>query len=83
MMRIVVAAVLFSGITYELYSLSRRHWLRHLRRYVIEITGVLVGNSQTFDSAASAALAVIQEVELVSRGYKLCVLQKSQGKRMR
>ncbi|KAI5297669.1 hypothetical protein KEM56_004636, partial [Ascosphaera pollenicola] len=54
-----------------LYSLSRRHWLRHLRRYVIDITGLLVTNSHSFDSAASAALAVIQEVELVSRGYRL------------
>ncbi|KAI5287415.1 hypothetical protein KEM54_006013, partial [Ascosphaera aggregata] len=69
--RISIALLLFAGITYELYSLSRRHWLRHLRRYVIEVTGGLVGNSQSFDSAASAALAVIQEVELVSRGYKL------------
>ncbi|KAI5294752.1 hypothetical protein KEM52_003283 [Ascosphaera acerosa] len=35
------------------------------------VASVLVGNSQSFDSAASAALAVIQEVELVSRGYRL------------
>lgn len=49
----------------------RRRWLHYLRQQNIIETTNLVGQSQNFDSAMTAALSLIQEVELVSRGYRL------------
>lgn len=38
-----------------------------------EITA-FVAKSQDFDGASSAAVSLVQEVELVSRGYRMYVL---------
>ncbi|KAK8218137.1 Mysoin-binding motif of peroxisomes-domain-containing protein [Phyllosticta capitalensis] len=58
------------GLTFA-YAHATRKWLQHLRHRAINTASVLVANLQTFDTASSSALMLIQEVELVSRGYRL------------
>ena len=65
------AAVL--AITLTLYYYSRRQWLHYLRIQAIESASSLTASAQDFDAAASAGITLIQEVELVSRGYNMCV----------
>ncbi|KAK8188583.1 Mysoin-binding motif of peroxisomes-domain-containing protein, partial [Phyllosticta paracitricarpa] len=61
------------GLTFA-YAHATRKWLQHLRHRAINTASVLVANLQTFDTASSSALMLIQEVELVSRGYRLTPL---------
>ena len=56
-----------------LYYYFRRQWLQFLRVQAIEGASSLTTNAQDFDAAASAGITLIQEVELVSRGYNMCV----------
>lgn len=67
---LLVAAAIF-GQAY-----LRRRWLHNLRQQNIADTAKFIGRSQDLDSAMTAALCLIQEVELVSRGYRMCVFQK-------
>lgn len=53
------------------YAFAKRQWLKYLRHQAVEAAGVFIGNAQGFDSAASASVVFIQEVELVSRGYRM------------
>lgn len=53
------------------YVFAKRQWQKYLRHQAVEAAGVFVGNAQGFDSAASASVVFIQEVELVSRGYRM------------
>ncbi|KAF2088359.1 hypothetical protein K490DRAFT_56355 [Saccharata proteae CBS 121410] len=53
------------------YSFVQRQWLQHLRHRAIVLASDLVTNLQAFDTATASALMLIQEVELVSRGYRL------------
>ncbi|KAL4972677.1 Mysoin-binding motif of peroxisomes-domain-containing protein [Aspergillus desertorum] len=55
------------------YAFARRQWLKYLRHQAVEAAVLLIGNAQGFDSAASASVVFIQEVELVSRGYRMRV----------
>lgn len=61
------------AITLTLYYYLRRQWLHYLRIQAIESASSLTTNAQHFDAAASAGITLIQEVELVSRGYNMCV----------
>lgn len=54
------------------YYYLRRQWLQNLRVQAIEGASSLTSNAQDFDAAASAGIILIQEVELVSRGYNMC-----------
>lgn len=55
------------------YAFARRQWLKYLRHQAVDAAAHLIGNAQGFDSAASASVVFIQEVELVSRGYRMQV----------
>lgn len=63
---LLVAFIVVSG-----YIAARRQWLRYVRSQSIQYSGFLINNARVFDSAASAAVSLIQEVELVSRGYRM------------
>ncbi|KXX77448.1 Vezatin [Madurella mycetomatis] len=64
------AAVLVAvGLVSHVYL--RQQWLRYLRNQALSEVSAFVSRSQDFDSATSAALSLIQEVELVSRGYRI------------
>ncbi|KAL7971668.1 Mysoin-binding motif of peroxisomes domain-containing protein [Trichoderma sp. SZMC 28014] len=49
----------------------RRQWLRYRREQCLAEISTFISNSQNFDSATEAALSLVQEVELVSRGYRI------------
>lgn len=51
----------------------RRQWLRYRREQSLAEISTFISNSQNFDSATEAALSLVQEVELVSRGYRMSV----------
>ncbi|KAJ5308740.1 hypothetical protein N7508_004119 [Penicillium antarcticum] len=53
------------------YAFAKRQWLKYLRHQAVDAAGTFIGNAQGFDSAASASVVFIQEVELVSRGYRI------------
>ncbi|CUS09056.1 unnamed protein product [Tuber aestivum] len=69
--RAIAALLLSVMVAISLFAHARRRWLRSLRAKAIEIAALFVENSQTFDVLASNAVTLIQEVELVSRGYRL------------
>ncbi|KAI9720455.1 MAG: hypothetical protein M1812_002961 [Candelaria pacifica] len=55
------------------YAYIRRQRLHYLRQQAVDTASSFVNEAQQFDNVASAAITLIQEVELVSRGYKLNV----------
>lgn len=60
------------GITlFALYAFVRRQWLKYIRAQAVDSASLLITNAQSLDAATSAAITLIQEVELVSRGYRL------------
>ncbi|KAK2065799.1 hypothetical protein LY76DRAFT_585740 [Colletotrichum caudatum] len=65
---ILLVVVITAGIA---HVFMRRQWLRYRRMQALSEVTAFVSNSQEFDSATGAAIALIQEVELVSRGYRL------------
>lgn len=69
--RVIVFVVGFAlaGVVSQAYL--RQQWLKYVRQQVLAETSIFVSRAQDFDSASTAALALIQEVELVSRGYRL------------
>ncbi|KAH8737007.1 Mysoin-binding motif of peroxisomes-domain-containing protein [Ilyonectria robusta] len=52
----------------------RRQWLRYRRSQSLSEITKFIENSHSHDSASGAALSLIQEVELVSRGYRIAPL---------
>lgn len=69
--RAIAALLLSMMVAIFLFAQARRTWLRSLRSRAIEFAASFVQNSQSFDVLASNAVTLIQEVELVSRGYRL------------
>ncbi|KAF3040082.1 hypothetical protein E8E12_005661 [Didymella heteroderae] len=69
--RFVVVLVVFVFVATASYGYVRRQWLQTLRQQAVENASALVTNLQAFEASTSSALALIQEVELVSRGYRL------------
>jgi Mysoin-binding motif of peroxisomes len=69
--RFVVVFVVFAVVATASYAYVRRQWLHSLRQQAVENASALVTNLQAFEASTSSALALIQEVELVSRGYRL------------
>ncbi|KAK3310510.1 Mysoin-binding motif of peroxisomes-domain-containing protein [Chaetomium strumarium] len=69
--RVVFLAVVLIAVAGVSQAYIRQHWLRHLRYQALMEMASFVSRSQDFDSAASAALSLVQEVELVSRGYRI------------
>lgn len=70
--RRLALVLLFSAITLGIARVfMRRQWLRYRRHQALSEVSTLVSNSQEFDDVTSAAISLIQEVELVSRGYRM------------
>jgi hypothetical protein len=72
--RFVVVLIVFTFVATVSYGYVRRQWLQTLRQQAVENASALVTNLQAFEASTSSALALVQEVELVSRGYRLYVL---------
>ncbi|KAL2813800.1 Mysoin-binding motif of peroxisomes-domain-containing protein [Aspergillus cavernicola] len=69
--KVGVLLVLVPVIGVLFYAFAKRQWLKYLRHQAVDAAVLLIGNAQGFDSAASASVVFIQEVELVSRGYRI------------
>lgn len=69
--RIVVVAVAVVVFMLFLYYYLRHQWLQYLRIQAVASASSLTINAQEFDAAASAGITLVQEVELVSRGYNM------------
>lgn len=63
---IICAAAVLLGQVY-----MRRQWLRYRRSQSLAEITTFIETAHSFDSASGAALSLIQEVELVSRGYRI------------
>jgi hypothetical protein len=68
-----ITSATLATVAIILYVFTKRRWLEHLRHQAIDAAANLISNARTFDEATLAALGLIQEVELVSRGYNLSV----------
>lgn len=69
----MVLLVLVPVLGVFFYAFAKRQWLKYLRHQAVDVAATFIGNAQGFDSAASASVVFIQEVELVSRGYRMYV----------
>ncbi|KUJ24081.1 uncharacterized protein LY89DRAFT_679325 [Mollisia scopiformis] len=69
--RMVVLFVVIVLLAVTSYAYMRRQWLQYLRQQsIVEISEFIV-KAHDFDTAAAGALTLVQEVELVSRGYRI------------
>ncbi|KAF2806924.1 uncharacterized protein BDZ99DRAFT_393810 [Mytilinidion resinicola] len=69
--RLLLVFLVFAVVATICYAYMRRHWLQYLRQQAVDGASNLITNLQAFDASTASALALIQEVELVSRGYRL------------
>ncbi|CAL3968724.1 unnamed protein product [Diplocarpon coronariae] len=69
--RMAVFLAILITLAVILYAYMRRQWLQYVRQQTLaEISGFAT-KAQELDSAVAGALALVQEVELVSRGYRI------------
>ncbi|GIZ43287.1 hypothetical protein CKM354_000651900 [Cercospora kikuchii] len=61
-----IALASFAG-----YGYMRRQWLESLRHEAVDAATGMTTNWQAFELSSSSSLSFIQEVELVSKGYRL------------
>ncbi|PKY04894.1 proliferating cell nuclear antigen [Aspergillus campestris IBT 28561] len=69
--KVGVLLVLVPVIGVLFYAFAKRQWVKYVRHQAVDGAIAFVSNAQAFDSAASASVVFIQEVELVSRGYRI------------
>jgi hypothetical protein len=62
---------LLAGFAAIFYAYMRRQWLQYLRQRSLAEVSEFVTRAQEFDTVVGGALALVQEVELVSRGYRM------------
>ncbi len=69
--RVAVVMAILVGLATLAYAYIRRQWLQYLRQQTLAETGNFIAKAQGLDGATTAAMTLIQEVELVSRGYRM------------
>ncbi|KAK4459620.1 Mysoin-binding motif of peroxisomes-domain-containing protein [Cladorrhinum samala] len=69
--RVAISAAVLVGLGLVSHVYIRQQWIRYLRNQTLAEVTAFVSKSQDFDGVSSAALLLIQEVELVSRGYRI------------
>ncbi|KAK3675682.1 hypothetical protein LTR78_004323 [Recurvomyces mirabilis] len=69
--RVLLVTAVFVTTAIVVYAYLRRQWLKFVRRNAVTAASSLTANWQAFEVSASTALSLIQEVELVSKGYRL------------
>jgi hypothetical protein len=69
--RIALVATIFALIALVAYAYVRRQWLKYLRHQAVDAATKLTNNWQAVEISSTGALQFIQEVELVSKGYRL------------
>lgn len=68
MVLLLCAVVAFIGWTY-----IRTRLICRVRQRTIDVASAFVANLRAFEVSCSSALTYIQEIDLVSRGYRMCV----------
>ena len=71
--RLFLLALLVALVAVVAPIYFKRQWVKYRRDQAISEVSSFVSASQSLDSASGAALSLIQEVELVSRGYRMYV----------
>ncbi|QKX53383.1 uncharacterized protein TRUGW13939_00461 [Talaromyces rugulosus] len=69
--RIAVLLFVLPLVGIVFYAFARRQWLKFVRHQAVQETSLFVNHAQNFDSVMSSSILFIQEVELVSRGYRI------------
>lgn len=69
--RLLIVCGVFAIAGLLFYGYIRRQWLQHLRAQALSSASDFVTNSQGFEISSAATLTMVQEVELVSRGYRI------------
>ncbi|KAI7511540.1 hypothetical protein KC347_g3282 [Hortaea werneckii] len=69
--RVALALAVFALVAFVGYAYVRRQWLKFLRRNAVASVTTLTSTWQAFEVSSSSALGFIQEVELVSKGFRL------------
>lgn len=69
--RAALGLLLLAFAAFVGYGYLRRQWLQNLRKQAVDTATGLTTNWQAFELSSSSALSFIQEVELVSKGYRL------------
>lgn len=68
---LILAPVVAIMVCSILYMYFRRQWLYWIRAQAVESASTLVTSAQNLDAAVTASVNLIQEVELVCRGYRM------------
>jgi len=68
---VALAFAVFAVVAFVGYAYVRRQWLKFLRRNAVAAASTLTASWQAFEVSSTSALSFIQEVELVSKGYRL------------
>lgn len=71
--RLVILLVVLPLVGAVFYAFARRQWLRFVRQQAVQGASNFINGAQRFDSLVSSSVLFIQEVELVSRGYRMYV----------
>lgn len=71
--KILAVLVLIGVIALAFCSYIWRHRSQRLRRNVLDAVSSLIAESHTLDGLTSTALTLIQEIEVVARGYEMYV----------
>jgi hypothetical protein len=69
--RVVIFLVLLVVFSVISYAYMRKQWLQYLRQQSLVEVSEFVSKAQDFDTVVAGALTLVQEVELVSRGYRM------------
>ncbi|KAI6249930.1 hypothetical protein HI914_01583 [Erysiphe necator] len=69
--RIIVLFTVVGAFGVIFYAYLQRRWLQRLRHDTLAELSELILAAYNIDNAAASALSLIQEVELVSRGYQI------------
>jgi hypothetical protein len=71
--KILVVLMLVCALVLGFYSYTWRYRSQQLRRNVIDAVSSLIAESHTLDGLTTTAVTLIQEIEVVARGYEMYV----------
>ncbi|KAH8700581.1 Mysoin-binding motif of peroxisomes-domain-containing protein [Talaromyces proteolyticus] len=69
--RVVILLIVLPLVGVVFYAFARRQWLKFVRHQAVQGASLFINHAQSFDSVVSSSVLFIQEVELVSRGYRI------------
>ena len=69
--RVLVATVTTTAVFAAIWIYVTRRSILYLRRNVIDVASTFTTNLHSLNSSSLSVISLIQEVELVSRGYRL------------